>query len=71
MKNHYVELRKTSPFPFPSAQRRMQTMLPILEQHAASAALLDEEDARRLARWAEVVPCSWETVGVKHMITLW
>jgi hypothetical protein len=39
----------------------MQTMLPTLEQHAASAAQLDEEDARRLARWAEVVPWSWET----------
>lgn len=34
--------------------RSMQTMLPTLEQHAASAAQLDEEDARRLARWAEV-----------------
>ena len=33
-------------------------MLPTLEQHAASAAQLDEEDARRLARWAEVVPWS-------------
>lgn len=34
--------------------RSMQTMLPSLEQHAASAAQLEEEDARRLARWAEV-----------------
>ena len=29
-------------------------MLPILEQHTASSSQLDDEDARRLARWAEV-----------------
>ena len=34
--------------------RSMQNMLPILEQHTASSSQLDDEDARRLAHWAEV-----------------
>ena len=41
--------------PFASRLPRMQSMLPTLEQHASSRPLLDEEDAQRLARWAEVV----------------
>ncbi|CAJ1363007.1 unnamed protein product [Effrenium voratum] len=32
----------------------MSQLLPTLQQHAASAAVLEEEDAQRLARWAEV-----------------
>lgn len=34
---------------------RMQNMLPSLEQRAANPSQLDDDDARRLARWAEVV----------------
>lgn len=34
--------------------RAMQAMLPTLERHATAAGALGEEDAQRLARWAEV-----------------
>ncbi|CAK9033561.1 unnamed protein product [Durusdinium trenchii] len=34
--------------------RSMQNMLPSLEQRAANPSQLDDDDARRLARWAEV-----------------
>jgi len=44
----------------------MQNMLPILEQHTASSSQLDDEDARRLARWAEVATWNAASVPVRH-----